>query len=241
MSETRRMNPEAVRRALSEHRIARIEARQVQDRYPRPVGRNARLGHHGTGRGYKAHVLTTDQGATGWGIAQAADEQVQAFVGARVSDLFDAEQGAAERAVGLDIALHDLAARILGVPVYVLLGGKGPTTLPVYSGALYFDDLDPEDNPRGVAAVLAECQQDYETGFRAFKLKIGRGCKWMPAEQGLQRDIAVTRAVRESFADCKLLVDANDGYTCADFLRFLDGVADCDLYWIEEPFTESRD
>ena len=55
------------------------------------------------------------------------------------------------------------------------------------------------------------------------------------------RDIEVTRAVRERFPDCRLLVDANDTYTVAEMIRYVQAVADCNLYWIEEPFEENRD
>ncbi|MGQ9462560.1 MAG: enolase C-terminal domain-like protein [Candidatus Fervidibacter sp.] len=70
---------------------------------------------------------------------------------------------------------------------------------------------------------------------------MGRGFKWMLREGGIKRDIEVTKAVREKFPDCLILVDANDGYTCDDMLRYLSAVANCDLFWIEEPFPENRD
>ena len=73
------------------------------------------------------------------------------------------------------------------------------------------------------------------------KLKIGRGNKWMPRAAGDRRDIEVTRAVRERFPDCKILVDANDGYSVEGFINYLTAVADCNLFWIEEPFDEHRE
>jgi L-alanine-DL-glutamate epimerase-like enolase superfamily enzyme len=234
------LDPQPARKSLSEHRIQRIETRTLQDRYPRLVGRNARLGHHGTGGRYQIRILTTDEGAKGWGMSHGPDEQVQKFVGAKVSDLFDVVEGTNEDALLLDIPLHDLAGSILGLPIFAILRAKGPRKLPIYSGAIYFDDLDPENKPRGIAGVLASCQQDYEAGYRAFKLKIGRGFKWMPKEEGIKRDIEVTRAVREKFPNCLILVDANDGYTCEDMMRYLSDVADCDLFWIEEPFPENK-
>ncbi|MFC1716340.1 enolase C-terminal domain-like protein, partial [Candidatus Poribacteria bacterium] len=65
--------------------------------------------------------------------------------------------------------------------------------------------------------------------------------QWMEPEDGLQRDIDVIRAINEGFPDCRILVDANDAYTCDDMIRYMDAVADCDIYWIEEPFRENRD
>ena len=82
---------------------------------------------------------------------------------------------------------------------------------------------------------------DYDLGYRAFKIKIGRGLQSMPRKVGQGRDIAVTRAVRERFPDCRILVDANNGYTQAEFEGYVTAVADCDLYCIEEPFDENQD
>ena len=71
------LDPQLARKLLSEHRIQKIETRTLQDRYPRLVGRNARLGHHGTGGRYQIRILTIDKGARGWGMSHGPDEQVQ--------------------------------------------------------------------------------------------------------------------------------------------------------------------
>ena len=84
----------------------------------------------------------------------------------------------------LDYVLHDLAGVILRKPVYEMMGAKSPTAIDIYSGAIYMDDLMPTDNPAGIEAVLAACRMDYDAGYRAFKLKIGRGRKWMPRAEG---------------------------------------------------------
>jgi len=34
--------------------------------------------------------------------------------------------------------------------------------------------------------VLASCKQDYDAGYRAFKLKMGRGYKWTKRPEGLR-------------------------------------------------------
>ena len=232
----------AAQQKLSEHRIAKMETRRLGDRYPRFVGRNARGRPCGRGGGYQIRILVTDQGARGWAMSYAPHEQVKHLIGARVGDIFDVEHGPAEDAYLIEKPLHDLAGNILGVPAHALMGSKGPKKVPIYSGAVYFDDLEPEGKPRGVPGVLASCQQDYDAGYRAFKLKMGRGFKWIqPKKDGIRRDIEVTRAVREKFPNCKVLVDANDGYTVDDFLTYVSGVADCGLAYIEEPFQEHRD
>ncbi|MGB3327953.1 MAG: enolase C-terminal domain-like protein [Thermomicrobiales bacterium] len=229
---------------LSSPRIASIERADLPSHYPRTVGKNARLGSHGNGPTAQYATIRTDQGATGWGLVRSGDASHDpALVGMAVADVFAPETGVTdERAAPLDLALHDLAGIILGQPVYQLIGAAGKTTVPLYDGAIYMDDLDPESAPRGIEAVLENCAADYQLGHRAFKLKIGRGYRWMPREAGLQRDIEVTRAVHAAFPDCRILVDANNGYDYSvdGFLAFLDGVRDVDLFWIEEPFEENR-
>lgn len=228
---------------LYDERLERIEPFEVRSRYPRRIGRNARLLDHGTGPTETAVVLRTDSGATGWGLltSEPSESPGQRLIGRRIGDLFDPQIGVIDdAALPFDAALHDLAGVILGVPVYELLGGRGQPRVPCYDGGIYQADLDPPESPAGTNAVLTCCADDYALGFRAFKLKIGRGYRWLETEAGRRRDIEVTHAVRHRFPDCTILVDANDGYTADGFAAYLDAVLDCDLYWIEEPFPENE-
>lgn len=227
---------------LAEHRIAKIRTLRVSSRYTRTIGRNSRIRNHGDGPNTQIRVIETNKGAVGWGASYTPDEEMPDLTGRWIADLFDPSIGVtAHEAMPLDYALHDLASVILDMPVYRMLGAKGRPSIPCYDGAIYMDDLVPEENPRGVGIVVENCQSDYNMGYRSFKLKIGRGYQWMEPEEGLQRDIDVTRAVHEGFPDCRILVDANDGYTCDDTIRYVDAVADCNIFWIEEPFRENRD
>jgi L-alanine-DL-glutamate epimerase-like enolase superfamily enzyme len=158
---------------------------------------------------------------------------------ALIGDLIDPEAGVPEDGHGLlELPLYDLMGNILGKPVYALMGAAGPRDVPIYCGSVYFEDL---ESPKGIDYLLECCRQAYDTGYRAFKLKMGRGFTVMPHNEGLQRDIDVVRAVRKRFPDCRILVDANNGFTVADACRFVAETVECDLYWIEEPFLEERD
>ncbi|MET9020874.1 enolase C-terminal domain-like protein [Actinopolymorpha sp. NPDC004070] len=230
---------------LGEHRVTEIRIVRTRDRYPRTIGRNARLGSHGDGGPVTAVCLATDGGARGWGMALGSPAAVEAAArslpGRAVADLFAPEVGVTDpAALPFDLALHDLAGHLLGQPVYEMLGATGPRPVPCYDAAIYFDDLDPADAPRGVEAVLANCRADERAGHRAFKLKIGRGNRWMSTGEGLRRDIEVTRAVRAQHPAARILVDANDGYSPDGLVAYLEAVADCGLYWIEEPFPENH-
>ena len=231
---------------LHDHLIAAIETAALTCRYPRRIGRNARLGSHGEGMTSPIVHIGTDQGTRGWVLLRGELGDVHRLIGRRVAELFEPAVGVLhDDLLPLDFALHDLAGVILGLPVYQMLAsaaGQQPVrAVPCYDGAIYMDDLDPEDAPSGIAAVLRNCAADYTLGYRAFKLKIGRGHRWTEARAGLRRDVEVTRAVREQYPTCDILVDANDGYTPEGFLDYLGAVADCNLFWIEEPFRETRD
>lgn len=233
------------KKTLGQHRLASLEVCTVDLKWPRLVGKNARLGIHGRGMHETICRITTDTGASGWGQylgrREDADRILAKFKGVAIGDLFDPAVGIIQSdARPLDIALHDLAGIILDIPVYEMLGHQGPQANLCYSGMIYFDDLEPEGNPAGIDKVLENCRRDIEYGYRQLKVKIGRGNKWMEKEAGLRRDIEVTKQIAAAFPEIGILVDGNDGFDCETFIRYLDGIRDVELFWIEEPFRETR-
>ena len=223
---------------LAEHKIQSLDFKPVPLPWPRLVRKNAKLDVHGRGPTITVAILKTDQGAMGWGELGGNPKDLEKLrtlvVGKPVSEIFNSTIGTTLRdAQPLDIALHDLAGVILGQPVWKMLGAEKPHIYPVYSGMVYFDDLEPKGNPAGIAQVLKNCAADRELGYRQLKVKIGRGNRWMSKEDGLKREI------HKAFPDCELLVDANDGYSVATTIAFLKGIEGIPLFWIEEPFVES--
>jgi D-galactarolactone cycloisomerase len=228
---------------LSAHKIAAVEIRKIRLTWPRLVGKNARLDIHGHGPTPDVCLLKTDQGAMGWGMIRGSAQTVRDLqsevMGKPVSDLISTTGITAPILRCFDLPLHDLAGVILGQPVWKMLGRAEPFITKIYSGMIYFDDLEPADKPAGIDKILEECRADYNYGYRQFKAKIGRGHKWMPAVAGLQRDIDVVRAIGQAFPDCEVLVDANNGYTVDTAIAFLKGLKGMPLFWFEEPFHET--
>lgn len=233
-------------RELGEHRITAIEYYAPRTIYPRLLGMNAIKGYHGFGPILKVAMLTTNLGATGWGtLCQSINDAKRVegiLLNASLDSLFSVDVGILNDEIkAFDIAIHDLAGRILNLPVSHMINPNAESHVRAYDGAIYMNDLIPESNPAGVDRVLRECADDYEMGHRSLKVKIGRGNKWMEHQKGMLRDIEVVRAIHRNFPDVTLLVDANDGYTLEDCFAFLNGIEDIPLYWLEEPFRECEE
>lgn len=228
---------------LSEHTITKIEQYNVRTRFPRFHGKNANLPAHYYGLSdVGILVITTDKGATGFGRGRRERSMVAALLGQKLSDVFDPAVGILNPILyHADLALHDLAGKILGIPVKKMLSENCGATADCYDGSIYMNDLCPDNAPGGIKAIIDNCYYDRDVlGFKDFKIKIGRGKTWMEYEEGLQRDIDVVREVRKHFPDSKIMVDANDAYTLDTTIRFMEGVKDCGIHWIEEPFRDEN-
>ncbi|MFO0995297.1 MAG: enolase C-terminal domain-like protein [Alphaproteobacteria bacterium] len=232
---------------LNNHVVERVNTYKVRSIFPRLVGKNAFRPEHSFGDEFIVKELVTNKGAMGWGVGNGLfyrpDLSVDNLViGKRVSQLIDPSKGILSKTLStFDFALHDLAGVILNIPAYKMFGGQGVNPVPVYDTLIYFDDISPDRRPGGVKRIIEECQFGYDYGYRAFKLKIGRAPLWMNWDDGLKRDIEVTRLVRKHFPDCAIMVDGNDAFPLDKMLEYVSAVGDVGLYWIEEPFREDRE
>jgi L-alanine-DL-glutamate epimerase-like enolase superfamily enzyme len=118
-----------------------------------------------------------------------------------------------------DIALHDLLARRLGVPLWRLLGGFDPL-VPCYAGGI--------DLEFTLDALLKQTDGNLDRGFRAIKMKVGR--------DRLSEDAERVKAMRAHLgADFPLMVDANMRWTVDESIRAARAFRDSNLIWLEEP------
>ena len=130
-------------------------------------------------------------------------------VGERLAEL-PGEQAAK---AAIDAALHDLCGKLVGLPVWRLLGleqAGPPTSWTVWLG-------DPDDMARRAERVAGR--------FRRLKLKLG-------GRDGL--DVERVRAVR-GVADVPLQVDVNEYWTGEEALDALPQLAELGVEYCEQP------
>jgi L-rhamnonate dehydratase len=228
-------------------RIVLIEWARLEGRRPRKAGSNARLGEHGIVVRPAIARITTDDGSSGFGACWTTPEQAERVLGQPLSDLFSVERGVLEPWRAFDYPLWDLAGRRSGEPVYAMAAAMTGARVeqlyraPCYDTSLYFDDLHLTSTEAAAQLIAAEAREGYERGHRAFKIKVGRGARHLPLDEGARRDIAVVRAVREAVeSGPPIMLDANNGYNLNLAKRVLEETADCEIFWLEEAFHEDR-
>ncbi len=225
--------------------ICTAEWAALEGRRPRSAGSNARLGPHGDRVRVPLLRLTTQGGLSGFGFSWAGQAQTQTLLGQRVEDCFADTGGVQETFLPMEFALWDLAGQEANLPVYALAAAVNHRPVPAvccvpcYDTSLYFDDLHLTDDGEAAALMASEVAEGLAQGHRAFKIKVGRGARWMAPEAGTRRDIAVIRAVREATGpDAALMLDANNGWTLNTAKRVLGETADVRIHWMEEAFHE---
>ena len=130
------------------------------------------------------------------------------------TERFLPETPAARAAV--DMALHDLAAQERGVPLVEMLG-RAHTALPT-SITIGIKPL---------AETLAEADEYLARGFRILKVKIG-----LSLEEDLERLFRLRERVGDGVG---LRVDANQGYSLEETLRFSRATSGLGLELLEQP------
>ena len=124
----------------------------------------------------------------------------------------------------VDIALWDVIAKAAGQPVFRMLGGRTKPKIPVYASRLYSQPLD---------QLAAEAAKYRDAGYKALKLRFG----WGPTDgaEGMQRNVALVRTVREVVGDgVDIMADAYMGWTLDYARRMIPLLEPFRLRWLEE-------
>jgi L-alanine-DL-glutamate epimerase-like enolase superfamily enzyme len=204
------------------------------------VGKNAVRGDHGQESQDRLVRLYTNMGIEAVGRCWREQEDVERLLGKNPFSYFD--QATRRFTSPLDrrtMVLWDLAGRVLGKPVYQLLGGNDNRPVPVYDGSFYFSDLLPQYTDNWQDRFREELDASRKAGHRAIKVKVGRGHQWMERQPGDDRDIEVLKLIREHVGpDFLIGVDANNAFDHERARTFIDRAAEIDLAFFEEPFPE---
>ena len=127
----------------------------------------------------------------------------------------------------IDIALWDIAAQAVGLPVWKMLGGRFREKVAAYATGCYyphqFNDL-----PSVLRSLEDEASSYCNAGFSLLKIKIGL----LSTEQDIERLRVIRQAVGPSIG---ILVDANHAYTAASAIRMGRRMEPYDVRFFEEP------
>ncbi|MFC5647788.1 enolase C-terminal domain-like protein [Paenibacillus solisilvae] len=227
-------------------KIERIEFARLTGERARIAGANARIGVHGKNCAVDIARVTID-GEAGYGVSFLSEDRAKGLIGRTVSELFD-ENGLLLEPYRLllEYPLLDFLGKRWNQPVYELAARDGratgePQTVPCYDTSLYFDDLHLDNEKDAVALMQEEARQGFVKGHRNFKIKVGRGNRYMPVWEGTKRDIAIVWGVQEvAGPEGKIMIDANNGYNLNLTKDVLAALSDVNLYWIEEMFHEDE-
>ena len=126
-----------------------------------------------------------------------------------------------EAVAGIDIALWDLRGKAAGQPIHRLLGGPLRSRIECYAS--------PVPLHQTVEESAAHARVFVDDGFRALKVKIGRGAKIDRAH------LAAVRA--EVGDDIEILTDANCAYTLDAATEVGRALRDNNISWFEEPLN----
>jgi L-alanine-DL-glutamate epimerase-like enolase superfamily enzyme len=222
-------------------RIASIEARSVAVPLPKPARLSRRLLDV---RHYTLVRVSDEEGTTGIGFCLGGPP-VADFVRflaphalgrdvAETEKLWDelyyetiliGRRGGGLRALSIiDIALWDLKAKLLGVPLAQLLGVHSDP-VPAYASGGYFVEGE------GLAELDAEVTRWAQDGYAAIKVKVGG----VPLEEDVERLRTIRRAVG---GHIRLMLDANNAWRdVPSALRAIRRFEEFDLEWIEEPLS----
>jgi len=137
-------------------------------------------------------------------------------------ELEDAVVGNFGAKAAMDVALHDLAARQVGVPLPRLLGAEtpGPWQVPT----------DVTVSAGEADALAATATARLRDGFTVLKLKVGTDAA---------HDVARVAAVRAAAPDARIRVDANQGWTPEEAIAVIQAMEDAglDVEFVEQPVS----
>ena len=138
---------------------------------------------------------------------------------------------------GVEVALHDLAGRILEVPAYQLLGGKYRDEVRVYCDCHAGDEADPASNADEAERVVDELGYD----ALKFDLDVESGAEKDRANRHLrgpevEHKTEIVREVTDRVGDrADVAFDCHWSFASGSAHRLAEAVEEYDVWWLEDP------
>jgi galactonate dehydratase len=141
----------------------------------------------------------------------------------------------------IEQALWDLKGKLLGLPVYELLGGKQRESVRVYANGWSFRAVQPADFARAAERPLRDGYTAIKLYPLATALLDAEGHIRHVSRRSITRDdedraVAIVKAVRQAVGPkIDILLDVSGELTTDAIIRFAHRVEDQDIFWLEEP------
>ena len=138
---------------------------------------------------------------------------------------------------GIEVALHDLAGKLLDVPAYQLLGGKYRDEVRVYCDCHAGDEAEPAANAEEAERVVSELGYD----ALKFDLDVPSGHEKDRANRHLrnaeiEHKVAIVDAVTAAVGDrADVAFDCHWSYTADSAKRLASALEEYDVWWLEDP------
>lgn len=230
---------EAADKKPSSLTITKVETFPLEHKIPKAIGPSIAQSNM---RETLLIKISTDSGLVGWGetadvggthgiIEEHLKHVILGKNPLQTRKLWSAMWGpnfADGRAVaGVDMALHDLRGKALGLSIADMYGGRIRDKIMVYAAAMnYVEGQDAEKQHPPEAAELKK------RGFLAMKIRTGR--------HGHKKDLAVMEKIRAAVGpDIRLLTDGNGAFTLPQAVKFGKELEKLDFYCFEEPIPQA--
>ncbi|MFD1585770.1 mandelate racemase/muconate lactonizing enzyme family protein [Halorientalis brevis] len=138
---------------------------------------------------------------------------------------------------GIEVALHDVAGKLLDVPAYQLLGGKYRDSVRVYCDCHTEEEADPEACADEAERVVEELGYD----ALKFDLDVPSGHEKDRANRHLRpgevrHKVEIVEAVTERVRDrADVAFDCHWTYTPNSAERLASAIEEYDVWWLEDP------
>lgn len=130
--------------------------------------------------------------------------------------------GNASAIAAMDVAIHDLIGRALGVPIHALLGGACRYEVPL----------------EWSVGLSSEKEMIEEAAMALDRYKVPYMCFKVGPVNRIETDISVIKNVRKEMGnELRIGIDANTSYELPGATRLIDGIKEYDISYFEQPMA----